>query len=153
MPSYVKYCVESAQKTLSISDYPVPLALGKAQMQRNLSPPMLHLTPTMTQNHQLIQNQKPSESPEEVEALPQPSAPQLASVVTQPEPIVIRDKGNTCHDRRHKQTEPVAETETKDEVETVAKPTDEITVTPAETATDGSNVRPILILPLKRQVM
>ena len=53
---------------------------------------MLHLTPTMTQNHQLIQNQKPSESPEEVEALPQPSAPQLASVVTQPEPIVIETK-------------------------------------------------------------
>lgn len=140
MPSYVKYCVESAQKTLSISDYPVPLfALGKSADAKKSKP--TNVASDTDDDPESSANSEPKalESPEEVEALPQPSAPQLASVVTQPEPIVIETKETPAMTEDTNKTEPVAETETKDEVETVAKPTDEITVTPAETATDGSS--------------
>lgn len=146
MPSYVKYCVESAQKTLSISDYPVPVfALGKSAGSKKAKSaddqPNAETTPESTATSET----KALESPEDVEALPQPTAPQLASVVSQPESIVVETKETPAMSEETKKTEPIAaaetKTETNDETEskTAAKSTDDITITPTETGTDGSS--------------
>ena len=67
IPSHVKYCIEAGQKTLSISDYPVPkFILGKS-----------------TANEQDSVTQKPLalEPAEELPELPEPNLPSITATV------------------------------------------------------------------------
>lgn len=113
IPSHVKYCIEAGQKTLSISDYPVPkFVLGKS-----------------TANKPETMAQKPLalESAEELPELPEPNLPSI------PANVEIEKETQSMPDTK---SAPV--TETNSEVPAQNK-TGEETVTET-TTTNTSNI-------------
>lgn len=113
IPSHVKYCIEAGQKTLSISDYPVPkFVLGKS---------------TTNKPETLAQKPLALESAEELPELPEPNLPSI------PANVEIEKETQSMPDTK---SAPV--TETNSEVPAQNK-TGEETVTET-TTTNTSNI-------------
>lgn len=73
VPSYVKYCIEAGQKTISISDYPVPkFTLGKSTSEDE-----------SIQVEKLTEDKKPLEieAADELPTLPEPNLPTISATV------------------------------------------------------------------------
>ncbi|MCA9340844.1 MAG: LytR C-terminal domain-containing protein [Candidatus Saccharibacteria bacterium] len=141
LPSYVKYCLESGQKTLSISDYPVPkFSLGDQAKGKK---------PTKAASTDTTESTPALEAPEEPEALPQPSTPQVSATVTSAkETISMSDTAPTTDAKETDAAEETKTAETPKEAVEVAEATPEETKAaeekPAETSAEPE---PISVTP------